>query len=95
MTDKQLERKKMNEFFLSIWEKRPHKSEISGKKIYGEILSIYFHHILPKDKHSYAKYDLENIIILTFEEHDKVEMDMYFYPEINKRREKLIDKYNI
>lgn len=95
MTKKQEERKKMMEFFLSIWKKRPHKSEISGKKIYGEVLSIYFHHILPKNKYDFAKYDPQNIAFITFEEHQKVENDIYFYPEINKRREKLMEKYNI
>jgi hypothetical protein len=85
----------MNEFFLSIWKKRDHKSEISGKKIYGEPLSTYFHHLLSKKKYPEAAYDEENIIILTFEEHDKVEMDMYFYEEINKRREKLKIKYGL
>lgn len=95
MTEKQLERKKMNEFFLSIWEKRPHKSEISGKSLGKEILSVYFHHILPKKEYPYAKYDRQNIILLTLEEHDNVEIDMYRYEEINKRREQLKTKYNI
>jgi hypothetical protein len=95
MTEKQKEREKTIQFFLLIWKKRPHKSEVSGKTIYGEILSIYFHHILPKDKYPEAKFDEENIILLTFEEHDNVEIDMYRYEEINKRRTQLKLKYGI
>lgn len=51
------------------------------------------HHIIPKSKYPIGKYDEENIIILTFEEHGKVEQDMYFYEEVNKRREQLKEKY--
>ena len=90
---------KRNDFFLGIWNKRAkngkHFSEISGKRIYGEILTIYFHHILPKNKYSQAEFDEENIIILLFEEHQIVEGDMYYYEEINKRREQLKIKYNL
>src|SRR6478735_4908939 len=82
-----------NVFFETVWRERPHKSEISGEKILGEILSTYFHHILPKNKYPQAEYDKENVIILTFEEHQKAEQDMYFYEEINKRRIKLKEKY--
>ena len=85
----------MLNFFLSIWKERPHKSEVSGKKIYGEPLTIYFHHILEKNKYPEYKYDKDNIIILTWEEHDQVGLNMYFYEEINKRREQLKRKYNV
>ena len=48
-----------------------------------------FHHILPKSKYPEASLDEENIILLTWEEHDQVEMDMYRYEDINNRREQL------
>ena len=38
-------------------------------------------------------YDEENIVLLTLEEHDNVERDMYKYEIINKMREKLLKKY--
>jgi len=82
-------------FFLSIWKKRAHKSEISGEPLGSEPLSIYFHHILPKNKYSLAEFDEDNIILLTFEEHQNAEADMYKYEEINTRREKLKQKYGI
>jgi len=96
---KNIERR--NELFLSIWENRPrkyksiHQSEVSGEKIHGECRSTYMHHILPKNRYPQAEFDEENIIILTQDEHSKVENDMYKYEEINRRREKLKKKYNI
>lgn len=56
---------------------------------------MFFHHILPKKKYPKAKLDEENVIILSLDEHENVEIDMYRYEEINKRREQLIEKYNI
>ena len=85
----------MQEFFLHIWKKRPHKSEISGVSLGSEALSTYFHHILPKSKYPEACLDEENIILLTWEEHDQVEMDPTRYEEVNKRREQLKQKYEI
>lgn len=83
----------MQEFFLDIWKKRPHTSEISGVYLGNEPMSIYFHHILPKEKHPQAKYDEQNIILLTLDEHTNVESDMYKYEEVNNRREQLKEKY--
>jgi hypothetical protein len=85
----------LREFFLSIWKKRPHKSEVSGDYLGSEPMSTYFHHILPKEKYPEACLDEENIILLTLEEHSNVENDMYRYDEINKRRNSLNEKYNI
>jgi hypothetical protein len=84
-----------NEFFLQIWKKRPHKSEVSGEFLGNEPLTVFFHHILPKEKYPLGALDEENIILLTLQEHDQVEMDMYRYEEINTRREKLLTKYNL
>ena len=85
----------MKDMFLLIWKKRPHKSEISGTSLGSEALSTYFHHILPKSKYPEACLDEENIILLTWEEHDQVEMDPTRYEEVNKRREQLKQKYEI
>ena len=85
----------MHLFFLEIWKKKPHKSEISGTYLGSEALSTYFHHILPKGKYPEAMFDEKNIILLTWEEHDQVEMDPTRYEEVNKRRELLKQKYEI
>ena len=83
------------EFFLSIWKKRPHRSEVSGAYLGKEAMSTYFHHILPKEKYPEACLDEENIILLTLEEHSNVENDMYKYEEVNERRNQLKLKYNL
>ena len=81
------------EFFLSIWKKRPHKSEVSGVYLGSEPMSTYFHHILPKEKYPEACLDEENIVLLSLEEHSNVENDMYKYEEVNRRRKQLKIKY--
>ena len=81
------------EMFLDIWKKRPHKSEVSGVYLGKEVMSTYFHHILPKEKYPEACLDEENIILLTLEEHSNVENDMYRYEEVNNRRNQLNLKY--
>ena len=85
--------REMQEFFLNIWKKRQHFSEISGKYLGKEPMSTYFHHILPKEKYPEASLDEENIILLTLDEHTNVEGDMYKYEEVNKQRELLKIKY--
>ena len=86
---------KMRDFFVQIWRKRPHRSEISNTYLGQEPLTVFFHHILPKEKHPEAAFDEENIILLTLDEHTNVEFDMYKYEEINNRRNNLKTKYNL
>jgi hypothetical protein len=83
----------LHEFFLKLWKKFPHYSMVSGKYLGNEPLSVFFHHILPKEKYPEASLDEENIILLTLEEHDQVEMDIYRYEEVNIRRNLLKAKY--
>ena len=85
----------MQEFFIEIWNERPHKSEVSGDSLGSEPLSTFFHHILSKEKYPEARLDEENIILLTLWEHADVENDMYKYEEVNKRRDLLKKKYDI
>ena len=84
----------MREFFLQIWSRRSHHSEVSGRWLGKEPLTIFFHHILPKEKYPEASLDEENIVLLTLEEHEQVELDMYRYEEINQKRKYLLNKYS-
>jgi hypothetical protein len=86
---------KMKDLFLEIWKERVHRSEVYNEYLGNEALTVFFHHILPKEKHSEAKFDKENIILLTFDEHGNVENDMYKYEKINNIREQLKEKYGI
>ena len=85
----------MKDFFLQLWRKRPHYSEVSGKWLGKEPLSVFFHHILPKEKYPQVCLDEENIVFLTLEEHEQVELDMYRYEEINNKRNYLKNKYSL
>ena len=91
--EKKLKTAEMFEFFISYWKKSDKKSAVSGKFLGKEPLSVFFHHILPKEKYPEACLDEENIILLTLEEHSNVENDMYRYEEVNKRRNYLLTKY--
>tara|TARA_R100000742_G_C4270610_1_gene89347 strand:+ start:570 stop:989 length:420 start_codon:yes stop_codon:yes gene_type:complete len=82
-------------FFKEIWNKRPHRSEISGVYLGKEPSSAFFHHILPKNKYPQIRMDEENIILLTLDEHADVESDMYKFDIINQRRTKLLKKYEL
>lgn len=101
ITDKQKEKLKVRKesrgamiaLFLEIWNERPHKSELSGVWLGKEPSSAFFHHILPKRNYPEAELDKDNIILLSLEEHDKVEMDPTYFIEINLRRQKLIEKW--
>ena len=94
-TNEKIDREAMKLVFLSVWKKRPHKSEVSGDYLGKEPMSTYFHHILAKEKYPEACLDEENIILLSLDEHSNVESNMYRYDEINNRRNKLKQKYNI
>ena len=83
----------MWELFQQIWQERPQYSEVSWTKLGWEISSVYFHHILPKERYKEAMFDKDNIILLTWDEHTSVENNPTKYEEINKRREKLKEKY--
>ena len=95
LLDKAIKAQVMHEFFMEIWKERKHRSEVSRTPLGKEARSIFFHHILPKSKHFEAAFDKENIILLTPDEHNNVENDMYKYLEINRRRELLLIKYNL
>lgn len=84
----------LRELFLQIWSRRSHHSEVSGKWLGKEPLTVFFHHILPKEKYPQASLDEENIVLLTLEEHEQVELDMYRYEEVNRKRELLKAKYD-
>lgn len=85
----------MYEFFSSIWKKRNHYSEISGTYLGKDPLSIYFHHILSKEKYPEAMFDEENIVLLTVDEHADIENNMYKFDEINDQRNYLKTKYKL
>ena len=85
----------LKEFFELCWKNKPHYSEVSGKFLGNTCSSLYQHHILAKSKYPEACFDQENIVFLTADEHASIELDMYKYEEVNKKREQLKIKYNL
>ena len=87
--------KKQWEFFLKIWNERPHISFESGLPIYGEPLSTMFHHCLEKGIDKYKKYALEdwNIVLLLPDEHQQVHSNISQMPKVKAYTEKLKETY--
>lgn len=56
------------EFFKSIWNERPHISEVSGEHL-GEFDPCYFSHVLAKGAYPRFRHYKKNIVLCTFEEH--------------------------
>lgn len=79
--------------FQSIWNKRPHKSQISGDTI-REAKPINFLHILAKGQNKYPDFKLEeeNIILGTEEEHFIWDNARHLIPANHKGWQKLIEK---
>jgi len=80
-------------FFRVFWNGKPRISQVSGRLIGTNFSSAYYHHILPKNKWPELTYVEENIVILTMDEHQQVEAKEDYYPIINERRIKLLEKY--
>lgn len=73
--------KKRNEFFIQIWNKRPHICEHCGQPLGKEPRSYMFDHILEKHTHRELEYEEENIWLVCLECHD------------NKNRGMISEKY--
>lgn len=79
--------------YSEFWEKKPRMSSISGNFLGGTFSTVYYHHILPKNIYPELTFKEDNIIILTWDEHQNVENSMYKYEKINQLRIKLLEKY--
>ena len=81
------------ELFKSIWNERPHISEISGLPI-QRFDPTSFHHILTKGAYPEARLDKDNIIIVTRGEHNA--LHSYSWQQlvdIDIKYEKALHKY--
>lgn len=79
--------------FSEIWDERPRFSEISGARLVkkgGFMWHAQFLHILPKGSYPKMKLFKPNIMLATFEEHNKQES----FPEFKRRKEILTRIYH-
>lgn len=59
-----------NNFFMSIWRRRPHVCEICGRPLGSEPLTYMFDHLLEKSKYPDLKWEPDNIVLACLECHD-------------------------
>src|SRR5690606_6192182 len=99
MSKRDIMRRKDKEFFKSIWDSRPHLSEVSGKKLdYDFSPSMYFvfSHVLSKAAYPSYRHDPRNIVLVTLEEHQEWEFGDRKDPKWDFKKkiaEKLIQEY--
>lgn len=87
---------KDREFFLEIWNEREHVDFETCEPIYGEPLTLYFHHVLAKRPGEYPQYRYEkwNIIIVSWNTHTLAEGNQWKkIPKIAAYRDELLKKY--
>lgn len=65
------------ELFIEIWEEREHVSELSGKYLGDEMNAWFFAHILSKGSNPQLKYNKENIMLVTQEEHWQLDQNTH------------------
>lgn len=90
--------KKDRTFFQEIWEEREHIDFETDQPIFGEVASLYFHHVLPKrPKHlgGYPefRYKKWNIVLVSWETHTKTENNIDLTPKIKAYRDYLLKTY--
>ena len=91
------------DIFNEIWEQRPHKSEIDGAPLLPKGHKFWhwqFSHCLPKGLYPKLKLDNDNVVLMTWEQHQLWE----FYPHklqdkeewkwLFEKRERLKQKYH-
>lgn len=79
-------KKSQTRLFNSIWERRPHRSELSGLPLLPKghfQWSWQFLHILPKGSYPRWKFEEKNIILALPDEHERQNE----FEEFNKRYE--------
>jgi hypothetical protein len=94
-----LEYVKMKIFFNFIWSTRARESEISGTRLGSEAKTIFFHHVLEKNQYPDLAYCIDNILLVTAEEHQNLNNDLNYYKKavmikdlILNNHEKFIEK---
>ncbi len=94
---KALETLDMQRWFGEIWKSTPahqRKCFETGERLYGEALSIYFHHVLEKETWPEYRFERWNIVFVTWQVHDQAHKDLDYCPKIKEYREQLLKKIN-
>lgn len=81
-------------FYLKIWESRPHVCYETGKQL-GKMNLCMFHHVLPKQTYPQFRHCEFNIVLLSPEVHNQVEIDISKCPKVKELTEQLKEKYAV
>ena len=82
--------KKDWELYNLIWEERPHMDFETGGAIFGEALTIYFHHILEKRNYPQYRHKLWNIVLVVWNTHGRADNLSDLVPKIKAYRQELL-----
>lgn len=77
---------------MEIWSERDHYSEVSGEPL-GEFHPIFFSHLVTKGSRPDLRYNKENIMLMTVEEHSKWEFGDRDKLRKNKLWNKVFKRY--
>lgn len=80
------------EFYLEIWDERDHVCFETDMYLGDEPQTLFFHHVLEKGIRRYKQYRhcKWNIILISWQVHDQVGMDIDRCPRIKAYHDKLI-----
>jgi len=93
--EQKLAQQKDWDFFLEIWEEREHICFESGVPLYGEPLTLYFHHVFEKELYEEYRYCKWNIVLVTWAVHDNTHRLSDLCPKIKAYREQLTKKLKL
>lgn len=91
------------QLFEEIWNERPHVSEIDGTPLYPKGHKMWhwqFSHLLPKGIYNKARLDKENIVLMTWAQHQMWEFhphklrDKEEWKWVFEKRERLKKEYH-
>lgn len=79
-------------FYLEIWDEREHICFETDEYLGDEPQTLFFHHVLEKGIRRYKKYRhcKWNIVLISWQVHDQVGMDIDRCPRIKAYHDKLI-----
>jgi len=82
------QQKKDWDFYMEIWNERPHHCEVTDKYLGSVPYTTMFHHILPKHRYPEYRYCKKNIALLYPSVHEHIEGGSIF-PIMKAREEEL------
>lgn len=84
---------KMWDFFMTIWDSKPHICEETGKYLGMEPKWTHFHHLLFKQTYPQYKYEGWNIMLLHPDVHILAHQDIDKTPKVKERAEDVWSEY--